>query len=150
MGTKGGQVFRDEISSASRDAYVARVDALISMLRARAHVFVEVDRSHFTPSEWDLWSNIGGAGTADAVHRCVRTSATLWTDDGAIAEFAKLKGVRAVWTQLVLTWAQRRGRLEASALHDASARLVGWRFVRTNVRAEVFLEAAVISSWDAS
>lgn len=146
LGAEEGRVFFREISIADRDAYLARVDAMLAALQD-VGVFVEDQRSSLLPEEWDLWSKFGGVGTAESLHRCVRTGARLWTDDGAIAALAKQKGVGAIWTQLALAWVQRRDGMDERALYDASARLVGWRFVRTNMNANVLLQAAVIAQW---
>lgn len=75
--------------------------------------------------------------------------AVLWTDDHTLARFALGEfGVRRVWTQVVLQSMTERGLIEATEFVEASAKLLGWRYVFTSPSVPALIRAGQIADWD--
>ena len=75
--------------------------------------------------------------------------AILWTDDQTTARFALGEfGVRRVWTQAVLQSMTGRGLIDATEFVEATAKLLGWRYVFTSPSIPALISAGQIADWD--
>jgi hypothetical protein len=86
-----------------------------------------------------------GQPTAEAIAEAAATGAVLWTDDIAVAEFARERaGVeKRVWTQMVF-----RSVAPPNVYADLTLFLLHWRYFFTRVEPDVVLAACRIASWN--
>ncbi len=147
MSARDGRLALGEIDKESRSKYLNAIDDLLGKA-AECEVFHEKNHDHLTPDEWDRLVNIGGAGAVESLHRAMRTGEPVWCDDMVLALVAHERGVRVVWTQLMCHHLLLGSAMDAERAHRISAKLVGWRFVKTNTTPGIYLEAARLATWN--
>lgn len=98
----------------------------------------------------DLVDTFGRDG-AETISVAGRPGHVLWTDDHLLGICAKelFPGTRRTWTQAVVASAARAGIWTADVCVDATARLIGWRYVSTNYGPATLVRAGVIAGWSA-
>ena len=97
----------------------------------------------------DLEQMFGDAGAESMVNSSI-PGRVLWTDDLAEAVIAgRWFGARTISTELVLRSLAERGVIERAQYFAACASLITWKYVPTPVNAEILVEAARRSGWNA-
>ena len=145
-----GQVFIEVADDQRRANYAKLVRDVVAEIEKNCEVFVEPNHELIGHSEWDAWCRVGGAGTAESLHRALRTRDLIWTDDGTLAALLMRKSVQVVWTQATYEHLARIGRIQQSSADEVSARLAGWRYAPTRISPGSLAAAARIATWNPS
>lgn len=146
---RGAVQFR-EVSADARAKQLERLGAFGKLVRERCSVFDEPERQLLEADKLDSLASIGGAGFVESLHYCLRTGATLWTDDQTLALLADQLKARSIWTQMMAVMLQNDGTMSAQESSSVTAKLVGWRYVSTQLAPMVFVEAVKLSEWTAT
>lgn len=100
------------------------------------------------PAKRDALEKLFGAYGAESMVLASDPGCVLWTDDLIVAQVgAQEFGARRVWTQLVLGTLADAGLITPEEYSDASALLVGMKFVSTVFDSSSVLAAVRLAQW---
>lgn len=147
LGLHEGQLTIQRVDRNSHDQYLSKIDSLLKIL-TNCDVFSEQEHNLITSFDWDRLVQIAGAGAVESLHRSMRTGEVVWCDDMLLAIVMGQRGVRVAWTQLMCHHLLLRGKVDSERACRVSAKLVGARFVATNVTPAICREAARLADWN--
>jgi tetratricopeptide (TPR) repeat protein len=133
----------------AREGFQRRIEALLTDVHALALVESGRKLADFDPDGRRELIALFGQPTAEAIAAAREEGTALWTDDLAVAEFARERyGIRRVWTQLVFGSLVSSGKMAVAAYTDLTLFLIQWRYFFTRIDLEVILAACRRASWD--
>jgi hypothetical protein len=144
----GGHAFHEITPKESRAS--RRLEEQLSEVRRHVELIGCPSLAAVSPERReDLEQMFGDAGAESIVNSSI-PGRVLWTDDLAEAVIARRWfGARTISTELLLRSLAERGVIERAQYFAACASLITWKYVPTPVNAEILVEAARRSGWNA-
>jgi len=103
------------------------------------------------PEQRQVLEKLFGVYGAESIILATEPDHILWTDDLLQAQVAGQEfGVNRVWTQLMLEYLAEAGLITYDELNDATARLIGMKFVATSFGVPALLSGFRIANWSAA
>ena len=98
--------------------------------------------------ERELLVQVLGHATAESLVVAERLGRVLWTDDLNTARIARSRGVKCVWTQVVLEHLSSHENLAAADFNELSAHLIGMGYDSTSFSLPIAVRAGELAEWD--
>lgn len=128
---------------------IAAAEKALRFVEERCEVVGSQRLAELDPDRRKLFEQAVGLSTLETGAVAALAGRVMWTDDGVAAQLLQADfGTKRVWTQSVLRSLTEQGVIPADNYVDASAKLLGWKYMFTSVNPDVLRAAGRQAEWN--
>lgn len=149
IGKIEGRYFMEEVTPESRRQYRESLENVIVKLLAHCTITGCPELAAVPPEKRGFLTKAFGMHGAQSVVLATVPGRVLWTDDYGVAMLAQHEfGVRRVWTRVAFDERAIAGAIKPEVFHEATARLIGWRYQFTSPNLPALVCAGSLAQWN--